>query len=296
MFISSGTVKKSPLVLVHGGAGDYRGRDALLQERREAIAEFITLVWPELLAGTPAMTVARSVVERLEASPLFNAGYGSVLQSDGQARLSASVMNGAEQKFSGVMLVSHTAHPSALAFALQQREQTVLGPLGAQLLARELGIPPSNPVTPERAAQWAEHVKKHASGEGGHGTVGVVVRDKQGRLAATTSTGGWMANVPERVSDVATVAGNYASRFAAISCTGVGEQIVNDAVAARLETRVRDGLSVVEAAQRALDEASALKREYGWISLDANGNWAMCCTQDTCATSSGAGRRATCWW
>lgn len=288
MFISMQHKAKSPLILVHGGAGDYSDRPELLAARRTKIVNIIQQHWQRLLNAEPAMAVAQSVIEALEESPLFNAGYGSVLQSDGLARLSASVMNGVEQKFSGVMLVTHLKHPSKLAFALQARAQTVLGPMGAQLLARELGLPPENPVSIERAEQWAKHIAEHAGGEGGHGTVGVAVLDLAGELVASTSTGGWTSNVPERVSDVATVAGNYASEFAAISCTGIGEQIVDDAVAARLETRVRDGMNIIDASQRSLTEARDRQREYGWISLDREGNWSMCCTEDMpCAAMSG---------
>ncbi|MDH5216292.1 MAG: isoaspartyl peptidase/L-asparaginase [Gammaproteobacteria bacterium] len=288
MFITHVNQSKAPLILVHGGAGDYNDRSELLELRRKTIIEIIEKAWPRLLQGETAMTVAQTVIEQLEAAPVFNAGLGSVLQSDGMARLSASVMDGEKQKFSGVMLVTHLSHPSKLAFALQQKEQTVLGPLGAQLLAREMGLPPDSPVSPERAQQWANHFKQTASGEGGHGTVGVVIKDLAGKLVASTSTGGWTANVPERVSDVVTVAGNYASGFAAVSCTGIGEEIVNDAVAARIESRVRDGMTVFDASQKSLEEATAQQRQYGWISLDHNGNLAMACTQEMpCAAMSG---------
>ena len=280
MYITHRSNVKGPLILVHGGAGNYDGRDALLEQRRNTLVGIVERAWPSLLQGETAMTVAQHVVEELEAAPVFNAGLGSVIQSDGMARLSASVMNGEEQKFSGVMLVTHLMHPSKLAFELQQKEQTVLGPLGAQLLAREMGLPPDSPVSPQRAQQWAEHIKQRAPGEGGHGTVGVVIKDTSGNLVASTSTGGWSANVPERISDAATVAGNYASAFSAISCTGVGEEIVNDAVAARIESRVRDGASLVDASQKTLQEANDSERQYGWISLDRDSNLVMACTQD----------------
>lgn len=288
MFINYVNQTTSPLILVHGGAGDYGGRSELLELRRKTITEIIEKAWPRLLQGETAMKVAQFVIEQLEAAPVFNAGLGSVLQSDGMARLSASVMDGEKQKFSGVMLVTHLSHPSKLAFSLQQKEQTVLGPLGAQLLAREMGLPPDSAVTSQRAQQWADHIKQTAPGEGGHGTVGVVIKDLEGKLVASTSTGGWTANIPERVSDVVTVAGNYASGFAAVSCTGIGEEIVNDAVAARIESRVRDGMSVIDASEKTLQEAMPQQRQYGWISLDHDGNLAMACTQDMpCAAMSG---------
>src|SRR6185369_12145738 len=97
------------------------------------------------------------------------------------------------------------------------------------------------------AAAWATFIKDRDPTGDRSGTVGVVVLDQDGKLAAGTSTGGSAMNRPERVSDSATVAGNYASQFAAISCTGIGEEIVSDGVAVRLETRIRDGSSLESA-------------------------------------------------
>lgn len=261
-----------PVLLVHGGAGDHKEDGELLRRRREAINRVLEEIWPRLVAGETAVCAAVRAVELLEAFPLFNAGLGAALQSDGQARLSASVMDGSRQKFSAVALVTHLHHPSRLALALQEREQTMLGPLGAQLLARELGIPPQNPVTPEQGRKWLEFLAEGEKGGRG-GTVGAVVLDREGRLAAVTSTGGGRANVPERMSDSATPAGNYASAFAAISCTGIGEEIVDDGVAVRLETRMRDGASLREASEQLLREAVSRERRYGWIALDSRGSW-----------------------
>jgi L-asparaginase len=271
-------IARPPVMLIHGGAGALEA-DPELRERRRALMQALAeSVWPAIAAGQPAVEAATAIVEHLEASPLFNAGFGSVLQSDGLARLSASLMDGGRQKFSGVLLATHLVHPSRLARVLQDRAESVLGPLGAQLLARELGVPPQNPAVPERARHWAEQLEQRTEPAGGSGTVGAVVLDTEGRLAAATSTGGGRFNSPERISDSATVAGNYASAHAAISCTGIGEQIVDDGLAVRIETRVRDGLTVVQASERTHREALGRQREYGWIAIDRRGAWAMCRT------------------
>jgi L-asparaginase len=259
-----------PVLLIHGGAGSKKEPEDR-KSCRAAISEILSRVWPLIRGGEPALRAVALAVEMLEENPLFNAGFGSVLQSDGMARLSASVMDGEKQKFSGVALVTHLIHPGRLALALQDRDQTVLGPMGAQLLARELGIPPENPVTAAQAGKWAGSVPGGKSGLS-HGTVGAVALDGDGRLAAATSTGGCGGNFPERMSDSATVAGNYASGYAAISCTGVGEQIVDDGVAVRIETRVRDGQPIVAASEKVFEEAAG-RRIYGWIGVDREGNW-----------------------
>ncbi|HWP01649.1 MAG TPA: isoaspartyl peptidase/L-asparaginase [Methylococcus sp.] len=280
---------KPPVVLVHGGAGSREADEKLREQRSRLVAALAEETWARVAAGESAVEAAGRIVRELEASPLFNAGRGAVLQSDGLARLSASLMDGKRQKFSGVLLATHLIHPSRLALALQDRTESVLGPLGAQLLARELGLPPENPATANRARQWAERLEKPPEGERVSGTVGAVVLDLAGNLAAATSTGGSRCNFPERVSDSATVAGNYASAFAAISCTGVGEQIVDDGLAVRLETRVRDGSTLPDASERTFREALDRKQEYGWIGVDHSGAWVMYWTTEDmiCAVRSG---------
>jgi L-asparaginase len=268
-----------PIILIHGGAGP-ADKDSVRRESRQTfLRQVINSVWPELVVGQSAVEAVTEAVRQLEASSLFNAGYGAKLQQDGLARLSASLMDGHRQKFSGVLLATHLNHPSKLAHVLQERSESVLGPLGVQLLARELGILPENPVTAERAREWSEHL---AGGEPSEhqGTVGAVALDLAGHLAAATSTGGGKFNFPERVSDSATVAGNYASEFAAIGCTGIGEEIVEDGLAVRLETRVRDGLTLIEASDRAYAEAWQRRRQYGWIGIERGGAWAMYWTTD----------------
>ena len=78
-----------------------------------------------------------------------------------------------------------------------------------------------------------------------------------------------------RVSDSGTVAGNFASRYAAITVTGKGEQINNDAVASKTETRIRDGMSLSDAFTKTFKEAKSRKHSYGLIGLDANGNYGI---------------------
>jgi L-asparaginase len=275
MFHHSGSFQKLPVLLLHAGARDYSNDQETLQRRRDAIQRSCRTVWSELLKGLPAVRAVALALELLENEPSCNAGYGGSIQSDGACRLTASIMNGTAQKFSGVMLVTHVVNPSKLALALQEREQSVLGPYGAQLLARELGIPPQRAVEPGVAQAWAEFIRGDERNRERTGTVGAVVIDLNGEVSAGTSTGGTYMNVPERISDSATVAGNYASPFAGISCTGAGEEIVDDAVAARIETRVRDGLSLRDASEKIKEEGIKSGRTYGYISASRAGEWSV---------------------
>jgi L-asparaginase len=166
-----------------------------------------------------------------------------------------------------VISISDVRHPSRLAWALQDHSTRVLTSPGHELLARQLMQPVENLITAKRFEAWQKKVQDAFFM---NDTVGALVFDGQ-RLFAGTSTGGRGFEDAGRVSDSATVAGNYASAFAAISATGIGEEIVDDALAARLETRVRDGMGLEQAARKTYDEALARGRSYGWIACDARG-------------------------
>lgn len=272
-----------PVLVIHGGAGARAKASESQQATNAALAEIADSCFPQLLQGRSALDAVAAAVEAMEHCELFNAGRGSKLQRDGIARLSASMMDGERQKFSAVNLVTEIDTPSKLALALQERQESVLGPYGAQLLARELAIAPVSPTTTRRAREWVDYLEKADRSEPGQGTVGAVALDLNRHLAAATSTGGFVTSSPDRMSDSATVAGNYASQFAAVSCTGRGEQIVDDGVAVRLESRVRDGLNMIQASERSFMEARDTARQYAWIAVDARGNIAVYCTTESIA-------------
>jgi L-asparaginase len=211
-------------------------------------------------------------LREMEDQPEFNAGYGAALQADGQARVSAALMDGTKQSFSGVIGATHLKHPSALARHLQNHSSRVVAEPGCELLAREMAEPINYLITPKRLEQWQSRVLDPAVS---CDTVGAVFWHPEMGLAAGTSTGGRGFEFPGRVTDSATVAGNYASSFAAISATGIGEEIVDDALAARMETRCRDGLPLAEASHRCLREALERGRSYGWIGAARDGHWAI---------------------
>jgi len=119
------------------------------------------------------------------------------------------------------------------------------------------------------------------------GTVGCVALDLYGNIAAATSTGGKGFEIPGRVSDSATTAGNYANGFAGVSCTGVGEDIVSGAVASTIVTRVTDGMPIALAAEKTLDELKPFDGFAGIIGISVSGEiyhadthpymvWALC--------------------
>ncbi len=264
---------QKPCLLLHGGAGPMDPSSAGIKKATESLCK---AAQDSLKSGARDMALVVRSLEHLEDDPQFNAGYGAALQADGKPRLTAAVMDGKKQSFSGVISISDVRHPSRLAWTLQDHSTRVMTGPGHELLARRLNQPVENLITEKRFSAWQKKLHDEFFSSD---TVGSLVCDN-GRLYAGTSTGGRGFEDPGRVSDSATVAGNYASRFAAISATGVGEEIVDDALAARLETRVRDGMGLEAAARKCYEEAVASKRSYGWIACDRQGNISIAYTSD----------------
>lgn len=285
-----------PKVIIHGGAGSSVGHRERLVTLREDLHSIVSQVYQKAEAGASARDCVVLGCQLLEDSPHFNAGYGSVLQSDGQVRMSAGLMDGGTQRFSGIINVSRVRHPIDLAAYLQPAPDRVLSDFGAAELAREMALAPFDPITDLRLQEWlrarannfqspmagvvAETVDALADLESRRGTIGVVVLDMDGHLAAGTSTGGKGLERLGRVSDSATVAGNYANAFAAVSCTGIGEDIIDECLAARLVVRVTDGMNILAAFEKSFVEATANRRDFGAIALSHRGEIAWGKTSD----------------
>lgn len=262
-------------LMMQGGAGPM---DPSKSGIAEATACLKRIAETSLASGIrDPLELATQVLMGLEDDPQFNAGYGSALQADGKPRLSASLMDGKNQRFSGVISIMDMRYPSRLARSLQDRSSRVLTAPGCYKLAQELGLKSEDLVTSKRLDAWYNRRRDSAFD---CDTVGVVLCPRDRSLVAGTSTGGRGFEFPGRVSDSATVAGNYASPHAAISATGIGEQIVDDALCARIETRVRDGLSLEEACRRTFEESKQSGHRYGWIACDSKGNWCVAHSSD----------------
>ena len=275
-----------PKLIIHGGAGASLKSKGGLEAVRQSLHKIVEDVYGLLNAGATAKEAVVRGCRLLEDDPRFNAGTGSVLQSDGQIRMSASLMDGTSQTFSGAINVSRIKNPIELALALQNSADRVLSDYGAAELVRELQLPIYNPLTDLRLQEWLQDREQNFSRpmadvvtEPGTGTIGVVALDAEERLAAGTSTGGKGFERIGRVSDSAMPAGNYATDLAAISCTGIGEDIINECLAARIVVRVTDGLSLSAAFDRSFTEAQRRRRDLGAIGIDATGAiaWGKTC-------------------
>ncbi|NER21308.1 MAG: isoaspartyl peptidase [Symploca sp. SIO1B1] len=278
-----------PKLIIHGGAGSSLKGKGGIEAVRRSLSSIVEEVYALLLTGTKASEAVVKGCQLLEDEPRFNAGTGSVLQSDGQIRMSAALMEGESQRFSGVINVSRVKNPINVAKVLQDADDRVLSDYGAAELLRELNLPVYNPLTDLRLQEWMEERKDNfqrnmagviaEESNSGRGTIGVVALDNQGCIAAATSTGGKGFERIGRVSDSAMPAGNYATSKAAVSCTGIGEDIIDECLAARIVVRVTDGLSLAEAMQRSFTEAKERQRDFGAIAIDATGAivWGKTC-------------------
>ena len=254
-------------IIIHGGFfSESSTNHETKVAKQEALLRIVKDSYAYLQTHSAVETVVYAV-SLLEDDALFNAGIGSQIQGDGKIRMSASLMDGTTQKFSGVVNIEEVKNPIEVALELMKVDDRVLGGSGATNFARQHGFEKFSTEIPQRRA---EYEAKLAST--GTGTVGCVALDKNGNLAAATSTGGKGFEIPGRISDSATVAGNYVNEFCGVSLTGVGEDIVSNATAAKIVTRVTDGFSLPKAFEKTFAELKPYDGFAGAIAIDKNGN------------------------
>ncbi|RZJ30950.1 MAG: asparaginase [Flavobacterium sp.] len=254
-------------VIIHGGFfTESSTSDETKAAKQQALLRIVKSSYEYLKTHTASETVVYAV-SQLEDDALFNAGKGSQIQADGKIRMSASLMDGKTQMFSGVINIEDVKNPIFVAEKLAPYDDRVLGGEGAIKFAREHGFEQYSVETPDRRKEYEEKLKSK-----GHGTVGAVALDQYGNLAAATSTGGKGFEMPGRISDSATVAGNYANGNCAVSITGVGEDIIRNATAIKIATRVTDGFTLEQAFAKTFGELSVFDGFAGAIALDTSGN------------------------
>lgn len=225
-----------PLLIVHGGAGHRSKALATFGNDFEhaALRAALEAGYSVLSSGGSAEESVIAAVCELENAPCFNAGRGAALTSTGTVEMDACVMTG-DSKAGAVTGVQNVKNPVLAAQAVKDRTPHVLlgSPSSEQL--EQWGIATADPsyfTVAERVQELAD-AQAGAASEAQHGTVGAVARDRSGHLAAATSTGGIVNQLPGRIGDTPLVgAGNYANdQTVAISCTGTGESFVLEVAA-----------------------------------------------------------------
>lgn len=254
-------------LIIHGGFfSESKTNQEVKLAKQAALREIVQLGYKYLETHNAVETVVYTTC-LLEDCDLFNAGTGSQIQSDGKIRMSASLMNGKTMQFSGVINIEDVKNPIRVAEKLATMPDKVLSGKGALEFARANGFSYYNPEIPQRRHEY----EKKLSDSIRLGTVGCVALDIYGDLAAATSTGGKGFEIPGRVSDSATAAGNYVNECAGISCTGVGEDIVSGAVAPKIVTRVTDGMTLQLATMKTLHELKPFDGFAGVIGITSKG-------------------------
>ncbi len=253
-------------LIIHGGFFSESSTDNQTKKAKQDALEMIARKSFDYLKTHTALETVVFAVSLLEDDALFNAGIGSQIQSDGKIRMSASLMDGVSKRMSGVINIEDVKNPIQVAEKLFAEDDRILGGEGATSFARKNGFERFSTEIPQRREEYLAKLKSNGSG-----TVGCVALDNKGKIAVATSTGGKGFELVGRISDSATVAGNFANEFCGVSCTGVGEDIVSGAVAAKIVTRVTDGFSIQEAFAKTFEELKPFDGFAGAIGIDSKG-------------------------
>jgi L-asparaginase / beta-aspartyl-peptidase len=275
---------------IHGGAGAAprerlnRSHEAQYQQ---ALARALEAGEQVLRQQGSALDAVQASVMALEDDPLFNAGRGAVLCSDGTVELDAAIMNGSDLRAGAVTGLRHIRHPIELARrVMEQSPHVFLAGAGAERFAAEQGfahVGNDHFLTPHRIEQLRAVLAAVPAGnppasaaldEPPLGTVGAVARDAAGHLAAATSTGGIAGKLPGRIGDSPVIgAGTYADDSrCAVSTTGHGEWFLRVVQAYDIAARMAYGGSSLAAAVGAsVDRLTRLQAHGGLIAVDSMG-------------------------
>ncbi|TSJ42078.1 isoaspartyl peptidase/L-asparaginase family protein [Fluviicola chungangensis] len=264
-------------IAIHGGAGqNSEFIEANYDGYMEGLRTAITRGHELLINGASALDVVEATVRILEDDPLFNAGKGSALNTDGKVEMDAAIMNGNTLAAGAVSMVTLVKNPISLARKVMSNTKHVyLAGYGALKLAKLNGLElmPEDYFIVERQLNDLKEEKSY-----GHGTVGCVALDSCGNMAAATSTGGLTNSLPGRVGDSCMIgAGCYANAHCACSCTGDGELIIINVIAHRVADLLElKGMPLQEACDQVICNIdNPINGDVGMISVDIHGNVAF---------------------
>ena len=295
-------------IVLHGGAGVIE-RSSMTPERdaayRAGLTNAIHAAQAVLEKNGPAIDAVEAALQVLEDDPLFNCGKGAVFTAKGTNELDAAIMDGKTMQAGAVAEVTHTRHPISLAKAVMlQSPHVFLVGTGADEFAASVHLEQvdnsyffterrwqslinqlkkeGRPLPPRPAGAPSSPSEPHADLETPdahkYGTTGIAVRDRQGNIAAGTTTGGTQGKRFGRVGDSPIIgAGTYASnQSCAVSATGTGEYFIRLTVASRICSLVQYTHTTL---QQAMDQVvqrdlSAIRGDGGVIGLTPDGQLA----------------------
>ena len=266
------------VLIAHGGAGnwDEDNHDAVLVGMREAVE----VGWKVLQQGGTALDAVEQTTIILEDHPLYDAGFGSFLNEQGEIELDALITDGATRKFGAVAVVHHVKNPITLArHVMTDTNHCFFAGNGADQLALTLGIPSVANLSLATEAEIHAYIKRRETNtvtDTGRGTVGAIALDSQKNIASATSTGGVPNKKKGRVGDSPMYgAGGYAlNNSGGASATGLGENIMRFFLSKQVVDNIHSGMDAQSAAQAGVDliESHIQKSEVGVIVIDVNGN------------------------
>ncbi|HEY6952979.1 MAG TPA: isoaspartyl peptidase/L-asparaginase [Bacteroidota bacterium] len=268
-------------IVIHGGAGTISESmpDSIKQEYYDGLKKALQIGKDILANGGTGLDAVEKVLNYFETDPKFNAGIGAVFTSAGTHEMDASIMDGRDLSCGAVAGVQHVPHPISLArLVMEKTPHVLLAYEGAEKFAESMGIklvPGTYFDTPKRQKEWDNFKKRQAEKE--HGTVGCVVLDRYGNLAAGTSTGGMTGKMPGRIGDSPLIGdGTYANnKTCAVSGTGWGEKFIKNTVAFNVSALMEyKGMTLKEATDEIIYKRLQ-KDDGGLIAVDRQGNYAM---------------------
>lgn len=280
-------------IAIHGGAGTISRTDMTAEREaaiRDALEKAVRAGYRVLERGGPSIDAVTAAITLLEDAPEFNAGRGAVLTSEGRVEMDASIMTGHDLNAGAVAGVGGVRHPILAARAvLEHSPHVMLAGAGAERFARgrSLEFMPEDWFITDFRRQQLERIQARESaalneepaGPRWFSTVGTVALDRDGNLAAGTSTGGMSNKQFGRVGDSPIIgAGTYAdNRSCAVSATGHGEYFIRHAVAYSICARMLHGdQSLSESADAVINDVLVeAGGSGGVIALDADGNVSM---------------------
>lgn len=310
VFILSGCTKNKPVnnhsnidastnfaIVIHGGAGGIK-KEYFTEEQQKAytttLQEALDAGYEVLENGGVSLDAVQEAIKVLENSPLFNAGKGAVYNSDGNQEMDAAIMDGETLNAGAVAGVNHIKNPILAArMVMDSTSHVLLSGKGAEILASKFGlemVDSSYFFTEKRMNQLKEvqgkektsldHtaflIKNELIDDHKYGTVGAVAIDKNGNIAAGTSTGGMTNKKYGRIGDVPIIgAGTYANnKTCGISATGTGEFFIRSVAAHEVSSLIMyKNLSPANALHEVLfKQIGPLGGEGGMILIDKNGN------------------------
>lgn len=279
-FSSISSSNSQPIaIVIHGGAGWFSDMSAKeVKAIEKGLKESLDIGYEILESGGSSTDAVVEAIVVLEDNELFNAGKGAVYTSEFKQELDASIMVGRNNEAGAVASVTNVKNPIRLArYVMEETKHVMFSSKGAERVAKNAGLEIVYPnyFYQKNRLDDAKRIKKENSKMG---TVGVVAIDKEGNIAAGTSTGGMTNKMPGRIGDSPIIgAGTWAeNNVCGVSATGHGEFFIRFNVANEICDLIKyQSKNVNEAAEIVIENLKSIGADGGVIVLDAQGNAAM---------------------